>query len=428
MFLIAGGPGQAPRRLDSATHTARLLYRFLFPGYTLVAYDDRGTGSPASCAAPRSSARHLRAEEARSCLRRRSAPARLLQHERPRRGPRGRPPVARRRRSGSSGCPTARNLHGVRAAHPDHVERLLLDSVLPPELPDPFVANVLHEMPANAVRVLRRRRLPAPAAPTSQASRRRSRTGSDGARRRHGSEATAARRGRSPSTAVDLLSVLLGRRPQSRPRGRAAAASGRARATPAAAAPFALGSQRRSTSMELSGLYAATTCRDGPFPWSPDTPIADRPALGRPRSRASRPVVGPFGTGRPLRERRFCLEWPSRPAAHPRRRPAAECPDARNQRRLRHAHADRQRRLRRCPLPAGSCSSCRASGTAPSPPTSPPATAGRPRGCRRPCRLPPPKPFVPVPAFTPGSTKSQPAKTLRRRAAAETVREVRRRG
>src|SRR5207248_10137654 len=33
-------------------------------------------------------------------------------------------------------------------AHPDHVERLLLDSVLPPELPDPFSANVARTMPA----------------------------------------------------------------------------------------------------------------------------------------------------------------------------------------------------------------------------------------------------------------------------------------
>ena len=33
-------------------------------------------------------------------------------------------------------------------AHPDHVERLLLDSVLPPELPDPYSANVLRDLPA----------------------------------------------------------------------------------------------------------------------------------------------------------------------------------------------------------------------------------------------------------------------------------------
>src|SRR5262249_59107875 len=33
-------------------------------------------------------------------------------------------------------------------AHPDHVERLLLDSVVPPELPDPYDSDVLRAMPA----------------------------------------------------------------------------------------------------------------------------------------------------------------------------------------------------------------------------------------------------------------------------------------
>src|SRR4029450_6129427 len=33
-------------------------------------------------------------------------------------------------------------------APPDHVERLLLDSVLPPELPDPYSADVLRQLPA----------------------------------------------------------------------------------------------------------------------------------------------------------------------------------------------------------------------------------------------------------------------------------------
>ena len=31
---------------------------------------------------------------------------------------------------------------GLRLAHPDHVDRLVLDSVLPPDLPDPYSANV----------------------------------------------------------------------------------------------------------------------------------------------------------------------------------------------------------------------------------------------------------------------------------------------
>jgi pimeloyl-ACP methyl ester carboxylesterase len=45
VFLIAGGPGQGSARAFSlGTPDEALLFRFLFPGYTLVAYDDRGTG------------------------------------------------------------------------------------------------------------------------------------------------------------------------------------------------------------------------------------------------------------------------------------------------------------------------------------------------------------------------------------------------
>src|SRR5581483_7536621 len=45
MFLIAGGPGQGSAHVfDLGDPTADALYHYLFPGYTLVAYDDRGTG------------------------------------------------------------------------------------------------------------------------------------------------------------------------------------------------------------------------------------------------------------------------------------------------------------------------------------------------------------------------------------------------
>ena len=46
MFLIAGGPGQgSARSFDLGTPANAALFRFVFPGYTLVAYDDRGTGA-----------------------------------------------------------------------------------------------------------------------------------------------------------------------------------------------------------------------------------------------------------------------------------------------------------------------------------------------------------------------------------------------
>ena len=123
-------------------------YRFLFPGYTLVAYDDRGTGDSGLLDCP------------------------ALQRAIDRRHRAGRCRRPARRRSGRSATSTApadhaEDLEAVRQAlgfdkvalfgvsygtklamayalaHPDHVERMLLDSVLPPEPPDPYQANVL---------------------------------------------------------------------------------------------------------------------------------------------------------------------------------------------------------------------------------------------------------------------------------------------
>src|SRR5260370_39338820 len=45
IFLIAGGPGQGSAHVFGlGTPSVVADYRYLFPGYTLVAYDDRGTG------------------------------------------------------------------------------------------------------------------------------------------------------------------------------------------------------------------------------------------------------------------------------------------------------------------------------------------------------------------------------------------------
>src|SRR6185312_7464986 len=69
-----------------------------------------------------------------------------------------------------------------------------------------------------------------------------------------------------------------------------------------------------SPSADLSfGLYAATVCRDGPFPWQPDTPEADRPALLAAAVKAlPAGSLGPFGTwATRFGNADFCLDWPS---------------------------------------------------------------------------------------------------------------------
>jgi hypothetical protein len=62
-----------------------------------------------------------------------------------------------------------------------------------------------------------------------------------------------------------------------------------------------------------SALYAATVCRDGPFPWAPETPIAQRPALYQSAIASQPPgTFGPFGPwAARFGNADFCLKWPS---------------------------------------------------------------------------------------------------------------------
>jgi hypothetical protein len=61
-----------------------------------------------------------------------------------------------------------------------------------------------------------------------------------------------------------------------------------------------------------AGLFAATVCSDGPFPWTPETPVAGRKTI-LSGAIASLPVdaLGPFGrwaTG--IGNAQFCAAWP----------------------------------------------------------------------------------------------------------------------
>src|SRR5581483_8804269 len=60
------------------------------------------------------------------------------------------------------------------------------------------------------------------------------------------------------------------------------------------------------------GLYAATTCTDGLFPWDPATPVEQRPALLQAAIGALPPgTLGPFGSWAAAGgSATFCLNWP----------------------------------------------------------------------------------------------------------------------
>jgi hypothetical protein len=79
------------------------------------------------------------------------------------------------------------------------------------------------------------------------------------------------------------------------------------------------------TAKQLSfGLYVATTCADGRFPWNPDTPPSARPpVLSAAVAALPDGTYGPFGTwAARLGSAYNCSLWPS-PAGNERSLPSS---------------------------------------------------------------------------------------------------------
>ncbi|MDX6401727.1 MAG: hypothetical protein QOF27_2333, partial [Gaiellaceae bacterium] len=154
MFLVAGGPGQGSAHVyglgspDSAE-----FMRAMMPGYTLVAFDNRGTGDSGVIRCPELQNTPTASAEQGAILARDCAaiigPQRQFYATRDHaedtdavRAALGVPKI------GLMGVSYGTKLALAYAlAHPGNVERLILDSVVPTQLPDPFDRNVLREMP-----------------------------------------------------------------------------------------------------------------------------------------------------------------------------------------------------------------------------------------------------------------------------------------
>ncbi|MGZ4258283.1 MAG: alpha/beta hydrolase, partial [Gaiellaceae bacterium] len=321
MFLIAGGPGQGSSgAFDLGSPQSVALYQSLFPGYTLVAYDDRGTGQSGllDCPGLQAAATTV-AEEAQV-----TPCANLI-------GP---------ARDHSTTIDHANDLEAVRVAlglgkiglygtsyvtklalayalaYPQNVERLLLDSVLPVQYPDPFAANVLSALEGTLDRfcnngscLVATRNYGGDVVAEANALAAKPLSGR--VLQPGGSFATVH------LVALDFLSVVLD----------SDLNPGLAAELPAVVHAARLGnplpllrvyqldSQTSAESAQSlsSALYAATDCHDGPFPWQPDTPIPDRPALAQAAIAALPPgSLGSFGPwAAEFGNVSFCLNWPS---------------------------------------------------------------------------------------------------------------------
>jgi pimeloyl-ACP methyl ester carboxylesterase len=323
MFLIAGGPGQGSAGaygLGSAIAATDM--QTMFPGYTLVAFDNRGTGKSGLIDCPGLQTSTLTTIEQDAALARDCAaiigPGRRFYATRDHAEDLEAVRVALGAgRIGLFGVSYGTKLALAYAlAHPDAVERIALDSVVAPAYPDPFERNVLREMPGTLTAFC----------------------------------AGGICRGATQNFSGDV--AKLANRLEAHPvQGKVIAPDGKLRAlhmngedlismiidadlspglaaeAPAAVRAALLGNARpllrlydldlrtgKLSAGDLSfGLYAATNCADGRFPFAPDTPPAARRSIldatigGFPAG-----SFGPFGnwaarTGTAY----FCEQWPT---------------------------------------------------------------------------------------------------------------------
>ena len=320
MFLIAGGPGQgSAHSFDLGTPGSAALFQIVFPGYTLVAYDDRGTGASGLLRCPSLEGTYSIESEPAAVA---SCAAAL--------GP---------NRTFYGTLDHAADLEAVRASlgvdkvglygvsygtklalayalvYPTHVERLLLDSVLRIDQPDPFSTNVLTAMPTTLSTFCSTASCQA-ATPNlagdvaALANQLEAKPVSGKVLQRNGTTRTAR------ITGDDLLSMII----------EADLNPGLAAVMPPVLHEARLGDYRpllRLFDIESAGavyapedlssaLNAATVCRDGPFPWQQNTALADRPALVKAALAALPPgSFGPFGSWAGSGTADFCLTWPA---------------------------------------------------------------------------------------------------------------------
>jgi pimeloyl-ACP methyl ester carboxylesterase len=311
VFLLAGGPGQAATRVfDLAANKER--FRSLFPGYTLVTFDLRGTGESGvlRCESFETEGDFGRAMA--SCAESLGPSVSFYTTQ-----DHAEDVEAVRDALGMGKVALWGSSYGAKLAlayafaHPEGVERLLLDSPLALDAPDPYGRPTLRSLP-RALRSLcaggfcrgATRSLPAELAALANALQRK-----------------PLRRGRVFVNGETLLSLSLG-----------ADANGGLRAQlPAAVAEARRGRPDLLVRLNTPGgrvrpdptfsfpLYVATTCGDGSFPWRPETPLADRErAYEAAVAALSTGSTGPFGRwAAGIGTARFCSLWPPSGAGRP---------------------------------------------------------------------------------------------------------------
>jgi pimeloyl-ACP methyl ester carboxylesterase len=324
IFLVAGGPGQA----SAATFNLRdygTSWQRLFPGYTLVAYDDRGTGGSGTLRCPGLAAIVTASPAATeqivgACGRRLGARSALYSS-----------------RANAEDMDTIRQALGVEQVavfgisygtkqalayaltFPSHVARLVLDSVVPPRASDPFYTDSLQMLPKALDEICH--------------------DACAGVTRNAGADFVTLANRLAARPRIGLV-PMPGRRPaRVRLDGFALLQLGLdTDLDPGIAAELAvgvkdglagdLGPLERLAALDFAtassgslginlAVNVATDCSDGRFFWTTESPVASRGAeLAKAFANLPHGATGLFGAwaarGGPAEE---CLEWPPAPAA-----------------------------------------------------------------------------------------------------------------
>jgi pimeloyl-ACP methyl ester carboxylesterase len=323
MFLIAGGPGQgSAKSFDLGSVSSAQLLQQVFPNETLVAFDNRGTGASGLIDCPTLQKTVPETVDEAARLTRDCAdqigPTRQFYATRDHAAD----IEAVRRALGFGKIGLYGVSYGTKLAlayalaFPNSVERMVLDSVLPPDQPDPYDLDVVRELPGTLAAYCAGGRCRAATANyagdvVALANRLEARPVSGKVLVAGGASRTRR------MTGEDLLSLVID----------TDLSPGLAAELPAAVHAARLGYNRpllrlydldlrtsSLTSAELSfGLNVATTCLDGKFPWTANTPPADRAAV-LAAAVAALPAgsFGPFGSwSARLGPAFYCDLWPS---------------------------------------------------------------------------------------------------------------------
>jgi pimeloyl-ACP methyl ester carboxylesterase len=321
LFLIAGGPGQASSGAFALGANA-LDFRSQYPGYTLIAFDPRGTGRSGLLRCP-----VLQAYPFAEVMREQALVAKCATEIGPSRAFYStRDHVddidAVRRALGVDKIALSGTSYGTQLSvayaltYPSHVERLILDSVADPSGRDPFARDDLQQMPKGLTSLCSGGLCKAATSNfvgevVKLANRMAAHPVTGKVAKPGGGTRTVRATGFDFLSGAVLDSDLNAGLAAELPAAVHAALQGRARAL------LRLVQLDRESALtpaaDLSmGLFAATVCDDGPFPWDPETPLAQRPGLLAAARRALPPgSTGPFGIwATDLGPAPFCLLWP----------------------------------------------------------------------------------------------------------------------